>query len=181
VTSFKAHKSFNPRPREGATELPSRVRVGSLCFNPRPREGATRTVGAASSRIQVSIHAPAKGRPMRMRAAIAADSFNPRPREGATVVNAVQTHGPVSFNPRPREGATRRQTRRWPFAAVSIHAPAKGRPHQRPPCRPRDVVSIHAPAKGRLEMPRAVGYAKPSFNPRPREGATQDGGGPGRV
>ena len=82
--------------------------------------------------------------------------------------------------------------------SVSIHAPARGRQHIPPVVAPIRNVSIHAPARGRLETraeiwrelmfqstpPRGgdsgqsiTKSATSSFNPRPRAGATDQGGG----
>ena len=57
--------------------------------------------------VQVSIHAPVKGRPSRPGDVTEVEiGFNPRPREGATWGGGGVTVRPMSFNPRPREGAT---------------------------------------------------------------------------
>ena len=55
--------SFNPRPREGATPGLVDNDAPLLGFNPRPREGATRENFHVVHGSEVSIHAPVKGRP----------------------------------------------------------------------------------------------------------------------
>jgi len=144
--------SFNPRPREGATERyfwdQEAVRVSIHA----PAKGRRHGLEEGTRRYWVSIHAPAKGRPSHGGCARSQTlCFNPRPREGATSSLLlfgfgclVSIHAPAkgrprwpgpasgpnsSFNPRPREGATEICTRSCPTGVVSIHAPAKGRRH----------------------------------------------------
>ena len=76
--------SFNPRPREGATDNRGATRSLYRGFNPRPREGATITEQDFFTVPPVSIHAPVKGRPETRLGAFDIRRFNPRPREGAT-------------------------------------------------------------------------------------------------
>ena len=71
-------------------------------FNPRPREGATEVGGLCHDGVGVSIHAPVKGRPLPGRPWFMLTCFNPRPREGATFLftndehaNYVSIHAPV--------------------------------------------------------------------------------------
>ena len=98
--------SFNPRAREGATRRAETARRYCKGFNPRAREGATREEDETGKIRVVSIHAPVKARP----------AFNVIDDGGS----AVSIHAPVkarralpvvprlpkSFNPRAREGAT---------------------------------------------------------------------------
>ena len=121
---------FNPRPGEGATPSPLKPGCCGPCFNPRPGEGATRQAGDAFGVIDVSIHAPVKGRlsstinfssaprvsihaPVKGRRPGQGLSslplrpcFNPRPGEGATRWRVTTLPSLGSFNPRPGEGAT---------------------------------------------------------------------------
>ena len=57
-----AVKGFNPRPREGATLRRPRTQSQTPGFNPRPREGATIDTHFRRLDMNVSIHAPVKGR-----------------------------------------------------------------------------------------------------------------------
>ncbi|CAI3233315.1 hypothetical protein DWUX_1348 [Desulfovibrio diazotrophicus] len=63
-------------------------------FNPRPREGATRQRTVLSASPSVSIHAPVKGRLPATQIMFGYTRFNPRPREGATCASlvAVESH-----------------------------------------------------------------------------------------
>jgi len=101
-------RGFNPRPREGATRhgqgLPTVRRFQST----PPRRGDAVQLKMALADGDVSIHAPAKGRP-----------------ESESVLLSV-----TGFNPRPREGATSPQSATAFMITVSIHAPAKGRRRQ---------------------------------------------------
>ena len=99
--------------------------------------------------IQVSIHAPVKGRLLLWCGVFGAWRFNPRPREGATTYSGTACARMASFNPRPREGATIDELIEDCDTLVSIHAPVKGRP--------------------KVQGRRGAGAR---FNPRPREGAT---------
>ncbi len=59
--------------------------TGLVGFNPRPREGATEVLAAEDRQKIVSIHAPVKGRlPFVEAPGASGKCFNPRPREGAT-------------------------------------------------------------------------------------------------
>ena len=150
--------------------MSSRCAFASICFNPRPCEGATASCGSSKPALDVSIHAPVKGRPL-------ADVR----RWGGVIVSI---HAPVKG--RPASAYTRAAMR------VSIHAPVKGRHHNSTrgrrvyrfnprPCEGATSfslcmvlplnVSIHAPVKGRLGAVRGGGHKK-RFNPRPCEGAT---------
>ena len=78
---------FNPRPREGATKERRLSPLASGCFNPRPREGATFLETCWKLFwLNVSIHAPVKGRLELQRSTFRLACFNPRPREGATTI-----------------------------------------------------------------------------------------------
>ena len=97
-------------------------------FNPRPRMGATARRPAVGRGQDVSIRAPAWGRPS----------------------CACRGRSITSFNPRPRMGATRRRMyANVPFR-VSIRAPAWGRRLNAVSTFIKTLVSIRAPAWGRL-------------------------------
>ena len=166
-----ARLSFNPRPREGATQAADDSRRRATSFNPRPREGATRRRDAAMAEPRVSIHAPAKGRPVADRTFVFDVVSIHAPAKGRPE-SCWATRPSISFNPRPREGATPPAGRADPLRSVSIHAPAKGRPGRHDlDFAPGVSVSIHAPAKGR-HRPGIPDVGGTGFNPRPREGAT---------
>ena len=80
-----------------------------------------------SKALDVSIHAPVKGRPLLWGAGQFFLSFNPRPREGATGWAGGHSPRAGCFNPRPREGATGETPGAVVVLGVSIHAPVKGR------------------------------------------------------
>ena len=105
---------------------------------------------ASLSKVEVSIHAPVRGR-------LAAGG-------GGRTKTSVSIHAPVRgrpptcagscsttccFDPRPRERATRGRHQRRRGDWVSIHAPVRGRPDDGAAKVIRLRVSIHAPVRGR--------------------------------
>ena len=52
---------FNPRTREGCDTKPSEEEFQTQNFNPRTREGCDRTEHRRHPRVDISIHAPARG------------------------------------------------------------------------------------------------------------------------
>ena len=134
------------------------------------RQGATIDSCDIIERIEVSIHAPVRGRHGAAWRRSGAAGFDPRPREGATCADRrgigllkVSIHAPVrgrrstawcstshcGFDPRPREGATTCGPASSAPLAVSIHAPVRGRRAGAAPAHPAAEVSIHAPVRGR--------------------------------
>src|SRR5208283_1898593 len=101
---FSRFQSTPPR-RGDKRRLSSRATSGS--FNPRPREGATPKSKSLLESEEVSIHAPAKGRPSTIDARLfpALPFQSTPPRRGDSVRIAVLRRL-AGFNPRPREGAT---------------------------------------------------------------------------
>ena len=188
-------RSFDPRPREGATSAALQRASRSQCFDPRPREGATVGKGRPLSAIGVSIHAPAKGRPHMCRLPIACDHVSIHaPREGATFFFRPDRPVCMVFRSTPPRRGDRPCVRSWVMTmmfrstpprrgdqarlrpcrqeAVSIHAPAKGRPLVSPA---RDTLTLFRstpPRRGDI-LERFDDRLKPSFDPRPREGATR--------
>ncbi len=140
-----------------------------------PRRGDECVYALGCGERHVSIHAPAKGRhPCWLRGRLRWACFNPRPREGATRRRGSSAATRGGFNPRPREGATSPDR-----APRAIRQRFQSTPPRRgdtagPPRGSGPRVSIHAPAKGRPRRRsiRRRGRTTPSFNPRPREGAT---------
>ena len=208
-----SESSFNPRPREGATQRShvhddpvfqstpprrgDRVDVTTIVAqrfqSTPPRRGDVDSRTILAQRSQVSIHAPAKGRPRRrwLRARSPRQFQSTPPRRGDR--DCAQQRCRSSFNPRPREGATPWPLRHGDLVKVSIHAPAKGRPrveHVQPIAdrcfnpRPREGatarperrsehrldVSIHAPAKGRPRSRDRQGDAFEFQSTPPRRG-----------
>ena len=98
------------------------------CFNPRAREGATEVTDQITRQQMVSIHAPAKARPRITRSSSCAfwfQSTRPRRRDPIVpsaliaitkfqstrprrrdIVSGVTVEVDICFNPRAREGAT---------------------------------------------------------------------------
>ena len=54
-------RDFNPRTREGCDTKPSEEEFQTQNFNPRTREGCDRTEHRRHPRVDISIHAPARG------------------------------------------------------------------------------------------------------------------------
>ena len=121
--------SFNPRSREGSDGYWPYSIATISGFNPRSREGSDFDGFHLKSRVEVSIHAPAKGATL-------------VPRYTKNLINfAFQSTLP------------RRERHRCPncdshYQTVSIHAPAKGATMTWEQYFQRQRVSIHAPAKG---------------------------------
>ncbi len=163
---------FNPRSREGSDNhtthyllslpafqsmLPRRERLAADTvdlstvpdFNPRSREGSDEKAPASTYKVQISIHAPAKGattprtvpssqstfqstlpRRERLRPELFPhrnQHFNPRSREGSDHgIYRVCGLFPY-FNPRSREGSDSGYVLRILHSSgISIHAPVKG-------------------------------------------------------
>ncbi len=141
------------------------------CFNPRPREGATSGDSRFCLNWKVSIHAPAKGRPISAALGEVQWVFQSTPpRRGDPVPISISSQSGC-FNPRPREGATNYRFQAGSRQMVSIHAPAKGRLTTLPGCFSMRKFQSTPPRRGDS---RASTRSIPilCFNPRPREGAT---------
>ncbi len=119
------------------------------CFNPRPREGATRRGFSPQQVHVVSIHAPAKGRPLKTVLLVDADTFQSTPPRRGDTTSASAAISIWSFNPRPREGAT---------SSGCI-------------CIGNFEFQSTPPRRGD-GPPRPTHHCNRRFNPRPREGAT---------
>ena len=103
---FRAHLSFNPRPRVGGDQTPHAFSARRRCFNPRPRVGGDRSARPTST---------------------VARCFNPRPRVGGDRSNSHASANSSCFNPRPRVGGdSRAPAPARPRKRVSTHAPAWG-------------------------------------------------------
>ncbi len=142
-------------PAKGRPALYARYSSDQQFRSTPPRRGDVGGLHLVQAAPDVSIHAPAKGRP--------------RPNGALVVRRGVSIHAPAKGRP------WRRSDRPAP-SPVSIHAPAKGRRARIQTILSEGGVSIHAPAKGRRSPSRRTPIRR-CFDPRPREGATLQGGG----
>ena len=121
----------------------------TACFNPRTREGCDSWGYYYAVRIDVSIHAPARGATRPSLISVSSFCFNPRTREGCDGFCFRYRRAFVSFNPRTREGCDRLLLPLpAPLVGVSIHAPARGATIPGYFDWLHTIVSIHAPARG---------------------------------
>jgi len=96
---------FNPRAREGRDPAGGRVEAPSPSFNPRAREGRDNLRAIEVRRMEVSIHAPARGATcVTCEMHMITRCFNPRAREGRDEIVCTGVIPDQSFNPRAREG-----------------------------------------------------------------------------
>jgi len=143
---------FQSTPPRGGDMMPFQNSVTKYKFQSTPPRGGDEELSKTLSLSPVSIHAPARGR-------------------RAGVVEPVYVG---EFQSTPPRGGDISQGTFYPSAHVSIHAPARGRP-----CFLR---GYHECFKFQSTPPRggdpqeSVYFAHyPSFNPRPRAGATFSG------
>ena len=147
------------------------------CFNPRARTGRDdQGIDVLSGRVDVSIHAPARGATLYLTTVdelrVGFQSTRPHGARLRQIVAGVQI-GCVSIHA-PARGATEQRGRGHALVDVSIHAPARGatavatapgtvlefqstRPHGARPAAPTAqaapaLVSIHAPARGATHL-----------------------------
>ncbi len=170
------------RPRVGGDSrcdlyvAPSR---GTRSFNPRPRVGATRPMSVSLRRPSSFNPRPRVGGDHRCRRRPADACFNPRPRVGGDRCNWICTPRVLFQSTPPRGGDSGRpEEPRGHEHLVSIHAPAGGRHDHGCAPMPAETcleVSIHAPAWGATPDPPATELAiiSTSFNPRPRVGGDE--------
>src|ERR1700683_5107861 len=78
--------------------------------------------------VGVSIHAPARGRPVVVFIGVEAMKFQSTPPRGGDLGYGGTLPTSWRFNPRPRAGATSCSFYWCGSHEVSIHAPARGRP-----------------------------------------------------
>ncbi len=148
----------------------------TTCFNPRARAWARLPSRSRTSpRIDVSIHAPVRGRDrLHSPARPLSRSFNPRARAWARRLLTTKTTRQSTFqSTRPCVGATVGYRSDCFGQSVSIHAPVRGRDLMRRRFCPKDIVSIHAPVRGRDNAASAAFADSASFNPRARAWARQ--------
>ena len=150
-------------------------------FNPRPRAGGDLKIGwQFDRRLQVSIHAPARG--ATPSACRACDGYVRvsihAPARGATAT--CQIHAPAVHmfqSTPPRGGRPAAIDGYWRRRRVSIHAPARGATRAlQSRCLRLPRVSIHAPARGATMPIRSQEFVHdPVSIHAPARGATQHG------
>ena len=118
-------------------------------FNPRSCKGATGSVQRYIGEWFVSIHAPAKERPIRASHSSNLTSFQSTLLQRSDLIYLIVWVMRIRFNPRSCKGATRHPRTEPIEHNVSIHAPAKERHADLNGAANIMRVSIHAPAKER--------------------------------
>ena len=103
------------------------IRKGELFQSTPPCGGDFRIIQHHPGSIQISIHAPMRGRRRKRISAICLLDFNPRPHAGATQRTGAWKSPKPDFNPRPHAGATKFSPEEMHVLAISIHAPMRGR------------------------------------------------------
>ena len=149
--------SFNPRPRAGgdpkvSTEDDSRVNVSIHA----PARGATRLRPPVGGGQQVSIHAPARGATMSPAAATAWKMFQSTPPRGGRQPWLAEADQRVVVSIHaPARGATRGAGDRLMPASPEFQStpPRGGRLTMPVDSQGYEVVSIHAPARGATGSP----------------------------
>ena len=146
-------KDFNPRSREGSDGLKSTRIPDKSGFQSTLPRGERRFVAKpATQRIQISIHAPARG------------ATTPAAGMVCPVMN-ISIHAPA-------RGATYYTVVVGYYANISIHAPARGATLQLDLYNPLRIISIHAPARGAtLSLPFSSFITSISIH-APARGAT---------
>ena len=141
-------------------------------FNPRPHAGATWHQWSGDHHLDISIHAPMRGRPLRLPRLRLVLRFQSTPPCGGDLLSSwnrplpliFQSTPPcggdlekipllspkIDFNPRPHAGATKSSTGADQQGRISIHAPMRGRPGPVFFQVTFSKISIHAPMRGRL-------------------------------
>ena len=98
--------SFNPRSRAGSDGPVSNDRAFFMSFNPRSRAGSDVISPAVQTKVDVSIHAPARGATWpRWSPRFQSRSFNPRSRAGSDAAQGRRIAPLRRFNPRSRAGS----------------------------------------------------------------------------
>ena len=108
-------------------------------------------------RINISIHAPARGQTSKGLPSRKGKIFQFTPPRGGKRLHRENLPGLQNFNSRPREGANFSTAgKRRGREDISIHAPARGQTRRQRKDQHRKGISIHAPARGQTGM--AVTY-----------------------
>ena len=165
---------FNPRAREGRDAgRPTSPCAACRFQSTRPR-GARPTLPAElRAKINVSIHAPARGATtIDVPCVKPGVGFNPRAREGRDISRINGIRSGVGFNPRAREGRDVLKLMAGGTAAdVSIHAPARGATTLVSlPYSPYKCFNPRAREGRDVSRDRFTMCATNCFNPRAREG-----------
>jgi len=168
--SSGARRFQSTRPH-GARRLYNGTRFPFDLFQSTRPHGRDLPASVVSRRVEVSIHAPARGATRFLRQSEGLGGFQSTRPHGARRPEAVGTRHLGRFNPRARTGRDeglgghcgcscsfnpRARTGRdpgWRHAGahpppVSIHAPARGATLDEGDARMTRIVSIHAPARG---------------------------------
>ena len=118
---------FNPRSREGSDQRDKRKREKHKHFNPRSREGSDRDCKTEEVKMDISIHAPAKGATATWWSVFRRRQFQSTlPRRERRHPNRGKSAAICDFNPRSREGSDSIPRPAPAHPSISIHAPAKG-------------------------------------------------------
>ncbi len=103
--------------------------VRTKCFNPRTRTGCDLRIRQNCWKLQVSIHAPARGATKRSSGGGTALGFQSTHPHGVRLDKKLSFLGVDRFNPRTRTGCDQDRTAFIHLLTVSIHAPARGATH----------------------------------------------------
>ena len=123
--------------------------------------------------LNISIHAPPQGGRHRSdgRTFLFPRYFNPRPREGGDTNPTVRCSSITDFNPRPREGGDDTPKAKTSYSINFNPRPREGGDLHHPAARyPWSAISIHAPVRGATTLSDTHRAGRRNFNPRPREG-----------
>ena len=162
-------------------------------FNPRTREGCDWIIIIKHKRLQISIHAPARGatdlillcgcfisgfqsthprgvRQIKTHRYAYIQYFNPRTREGCDKSGHTYVQPDSDFNPRTREGCDPTQlVGMSPTNVISIHAPARGATCSVQFFQTHQSFQSTHPRGVRLYFKSCL-ICTNDFNPRTREG-----------
>ncbi len=190
---FYLHRLFQSTPPYGGDCSLKCKRSHSSDFNPRPIRGR-RHSNTANFQINISIHAPIRGRlrifGMQQKDSIfqstpphGGDSVKPSSFRRMAIFQSTPPHGGdketgtvylvwSKFQSTPPRGGDRPENLPAVSGKISIHAPSRGRRMGADLRMPPDAISIHAPSRGR-PVPGLYPRRCCHFNPRPLAGATQ--------
>ena len=187
---------FNPRSREGSDTMyfgSDETKIKFQSTLPRRERQGDKVV--SSFKLQISIHAPAKGATNSEKTDKNLPwNFNPRSREGSDEFDSVYEFfkkafqstlprrerlaiyidrgGAQYFNPRSREGSDDVQATLSYFGILfQSTLPRRERRFLDAVTRENIEISIHAPAKGATLVLGDCIICFPYFNPRSREGS----------
>ena len=140
-------------------------------FNPRPLAGATGGFRLFILAVQISIHAPLRGRRRPRKARKPCPEFQSTPPCGGDIYSPPSDLASSYFNPRPLAGATGWLWLLDHFCRISIHAPLRGRPVGVLAKLSCILFQSTPPCGGDMLNPIWMMMVR-YFNPRPLAGAT---------